>query len=139
MKYDRNFVIYLKFDITISMCRGASIFSSDVTMMSYFNITINISIITNLAFSRVLKIFIILFSHCKFFVKILFHHFTTVLAFFNHAINKIVNIFTQVWLKRLTKCIVNTYLFIAITTSNMFLIFVCIRIFMILFPIILRH
>ena len=64
---------------------------SDMTMISYFNITINISIITDLIFSRVLKIFIIFFSHHKFFVKMCFYHFTTILTFFDHNTNKTVN------------------------------------------------
>ena len=54
--------------INITLSR-ASIFSSDMTMISYFNIIINIIIITNPKFSRVQKIFIIFFSHHKFFVK----------------------------------------------------------------------
>ena len=76
--------------ITIYMCRS-SIFSSDMTMISYFNININISIITDPTFSRVLKIFIIFFSHHKFSVKMFFHHITGIFTFFNHAANKIVN------------------------------------------------
>ena len=38
-------------------------------MMSYFNITTSINIITDATFCRVLEIFIISFSHHKFFVK----------------------------------------------------------------------
>ena len=38
--------------------------------------------------------------------------FSTVFTFFNHTINKIINsIFIQVWLKRLTKFVINTYFF----------------------------
>ena len=80
----------------------ASIFSSDITMISYFNTTVNIIILTDQTFNRVLEIFIILFGHYKFFIKFYFY-FTTVLIFFDHIINKIVNsILTYVWLKRLT-------------------------------------
>ena len=50
---DRNFMIYLNFDVIISKCR-ASKFSSDLTIISYFNIIVNINIITNPTFSRVL-------------------------------------------------------------------------------------
>ena len=81
--------------------RRASIFSSDMTMISYFNISINISVTTNPTFRRVLKMFIVFFSRHKFFVKIFFHHFTTVhhmtslhftsLNFFDYIISKNVN------------------------------------------------
>ena len=63
--------LWFKIDIAISMCK-TSIFSSDMTMISYFNITINIIIIANPTFSRVLKIFIIFSGHHKFFVKMFF-------------------------------------------------------------------
>ena len=47
--------------------------------------------------SKVFKIFIIFYSHHKFFVKMFFHNVSTVFAFFDHTINKIVNsIFTYV-------------------------------------------
>ena len=42
-------------------------------MISYFDTIINIIVITDSTFSRVLKMFIIFFSHHKFFVKMLFH------------------------------------------------------------------
>ena len=60
-------------------------------MISYFNITINISIITDPSFNRFLKISIIFLSHHKFFVKMFFIHFTAVLGLFDDTINKIVN------------------------------------------------
>ena len=65
--------------------RRAPICSYDMTMISSFNITINIIVITDPTFSRS-------FSNHKFFVKRFFHDFTTVPAFFDHTINKIVNI-----------------------------------------------
>ena len=74
-------------DITISM-RRASIFSSDMTMIFYCNITINIVIITGPTFSGVLKILIIIFSYYKFYVKMFFHHITTIFTFFNRTANK---------------------------------------------------
>ena len=111
------------------MCR-TSLFSSDMTIISYFNITFIINIITNLTFSRAFKIFIIFFSHHKFFVKIIFHNISITLTLFDHIINKITNsFFTLVRLKRFTKLIINTYYFITITASNILLIFVCIRSF----------
>ena len=70
------------------MCR-ASIFSSDNAMISYFNTSINIIIITDPTFSRILTTFIVFFSHRKFFAKMFFHHFITMFTFFNHAINEI--------------------------------------------------
>ena len=63
---------------------------SDTTMIFYFNITINVIIITDPTFSRVLKIFIIFFGHRKFFVKMFFHHITAIFTFFNYTANKIV-------------------------------------------------
>ena len=57
-----------KLIIIISMCR-ISIFSSDTTIFSHFNITINITIITNPIFNWVFKIFIVFFSNYKFFVN----------------------------------------------------------------------
>ena len=78
---------------TWTICCRTSIFSSDIKMISYFNIIINI--IMDPALSRVPIIFIVFFSHHKFFVKIFFHHFTTIFTFFDHVSNKIVNsIFT---------------------------------------------
>ena len=111
------------------MCR-TSLFSSDMTIISYFNITFIINIIANLTFSRAFKIFIIFFSHHKFFVKIIFHNISITLTLFDHIINKITNsFFTLVRLKRFTKLIINKYYFITITASNILLIFVCIRSF----------
>ena len=111
-----------------------------MTKISYSNIIINIIIVTDRTFSRVLEISIVLFSHHKFFVKMLFHHVTAIFTFFDHIINKIVNcIFAEVCFKRLTKLIINTYYFIAITLSNMFLILVYIRLFWILLSIIFWH
>ena len=63
--------------------RRASIFSSDMTRIYYFNIIIiNIKIITDLTFSRLFKIFTISFSHHKFFVKIFFITSLQYLLFF---------------------------------------------------------
>ena len=93
-EYNRNFLIQFNLDITNSI-RRASILSSDMTMICYFNITITISIIAEPTFSRVLKIFIIHFCCHKFFVKMFFHDFNRVLALFDHTINKTGNsIFT---------------------------------------------
>ena len=74
------------------MCQ-ALIFSSDMTMISYFNIDINILIITNPAFnSIVLKILIILTSFHSLQVSLnFFYHTTIVLAFLNDTINKILS------------------------------------------------
>ena len=77
-------------DNTTSMCR-TSIFFSEVTLITYFNINIKIIIITDLKFNRVFKIFIIFFSHHKFFVKMFFHHITTLFTFLNHTANEIMN------------------------------------------------
>ena len=60
-----------KIDIRFSMCR-ASIFSSDIAMISNLNILINIIIITDLTFITVLKIFMVFFTHHKFFVNFFF-------------------------------------------------------------------
>ena len=85
-------ISWFNFDITIFMCL-VSIFSSDLTMISYFYIAINM--IPNQTFSIVLKILVMLFSHQGFLLKHFFHHIATIFTFFNHAINKIKNnIFT---------------------------------------------
>ena len=129
MKYDRHFVIYFNINITVFMCRS-SIFSSDMTMISYLNIIINIIIIPNSRFSRYLKILIAFFSHYKFFVKMLFHHATAVFTFFDYIINKIADyIFSQVCLKILAKLIIITNHFIAMTLTNLFLVLARIRLF----------
>ena len=65
-----------------------SIFSSDVTMMSFFNITFNKSVITNHSFCKAFKMFIIFFSHNKLFIKMLFHHATAIITFFDHISDK---------------------------------------------------
>ena len=61
----------LNIDITVSIPR-ISVFSTDMTMIFYFNIAIDVIIITDPTFSRTLKILITLFSHHNFFVKIFF-------------------------------------------------------------------
>ena len=66
----------------------ASIFLSEITMFSDFNIILNIIITIDEKFSRVLKLFIVLFSHYKFFVKMFFHCLTAIVTFFHHTINE---------------------------------------------------
>ena len=70
-EHDRNFAVYTDVDIIVS-ARCTPIFSSDVTMISYFNITFNKSIITDSTFSRDLNIFFIFFIHNKFLLWCLF-------------------------------------------------------------------
>ena len=72
------------------MCR-TFILSSDMTVISYFNITINIIIITDPTFIRVLKILMIFFSHHKFFAKRFFHPITTIFTFLDRTANKILS------------------------------------------------
>ena len=62
-----------------------------MTIMSYFERTTNISIIIDPTLTRVLKNFIIYFSHHIFFIKMFCHHITAALAFFYHLINEIGN------------------------------------------------
>ena len=91
------------------MCR-TSIFLNDMTMISYFNITINLVefLKSSLAFLFITS------SLLKFF-----HHITTIFTFFSHIANEILNT-----------------IFITIITRNMFLIFVSIRLIWILcFPL----
>ena len=95
------------------------LFSSDITKTSYFNITINIIIVTDLIFGRIFEIFIVFFSYYKFFVKVFF--ITSSQYLFSSII--------LLCFKRLTKLISNIYWFTSITASNMFPIFVCIRLF----------
>ena len=90
------------------------LFSSDITKTSYFNITINIIIVTDLIFGRIFEIFIVFFSYYKFFVKVFF--ITSPQYLFSSII--------LLCFKRLTKLISNIYWFTSITTSNMFSIFV---------------
>ena len=65
-------------------------FSSDMTMISYFSIIINIIIITYTTFSRVLKSslssLVIASSLLSFF-----YHVIAIFTFFDHTANKIVN------------------------------------------------
>ena len=95
------------------------LFSSDITKTSYFNITINIIIVTDLIFGRIFEIFIVFFSYYKFFVKV----------FFIISPQYLFSSITLLCFKKLTKLISNIYWFTSITTSNMFSIFVCIRLF----------
>ena len=62
-----------------------------MTLISYFNIIINIFIVTGPTFSRVFKILIVFFGHDEFFVKMFFYRVTAIFTFFNHTINNIVN------------------------------------------------
>ena len=106
--------------ILISLNSSAAfIFSSDITKIFYFNITINIIIVTDLIFGRIFEIFIVFFSYYKFFVKVFF--ITSSQYLFSSII--------LLCFKRLTKLISNIYWFTSITASNMFPIFVCIRLF----------
>ena len=106
--------------ILISLNSSAAfIFSSDITKIFYFNITINIIIVTDLIFGRIFEIFIVFFSYYKFFVKVFF--ITSPQYLFSSII--------LLCFKRLTKLISNIYWFTSITASNMFSIFICIRLF----------
>ena len=106
--------------ILISLNSSAAfIFSSDITKISYFNITSNIIIVTDLIFGRIFEIFIVFFSYYKFFVKV----------FFITSPQYLFSSITLLCFKKLTKLISNIYWFTSITTSNMFSIFVCIRLF----------
>ena len=79
----------IRHDIRISIGR-TSIFSSDMTSISYFNIIINTIIITDSTFSRVLKI-TSLVSHLVITSSLLKCFFITSLQYFDHTANKIVN------------------------------------------------
>ena len=106
--------------ILISLNSSAAfLFSSDITEISYFNITINTIIATDLIFGRIFEIFIVFFSYYKFFVKVFF--ITSPQYLFSSII--------LLCFKRLTKLISNIYWFTSITASNMFSIFICIRLF----------
>ena len=106
--------------ILISLNSSAAfIFSSDITKIFYFNITINIIIVTDLIFGRIFEIFIAFFSYYKFFVKVFF--ITSSQYLFSSII--------LLCFKRLTKLISNICWFTSITASNMFSIFICIRLF----------
>ena len=108
--------------ILISLNSSAAfLFSSDITEISYFNITINTIIATDLIFGRIFEIFIVFFSYYKFFVK--------VLKCFLSLHHNIYFLRSYYCFKRLTKLISNIYWFTSITTSNIFSIFVCIRLF----------
>ena len=90
--------------------RRATIFSSDMPMISNFNVIISIIIVTDLTFSRVLKICIVFFSHQKLFVKMFLHHVTAIFTLLDQIINETVNcISADVCLNRLTKLVINTY------------------------------
>ena len=56
-------------------------------MISYFNIIIDINIITNPSFS-VLKILIVILSYHRFIAKVLFLHTIELFTFFDHINNK---------------------------------------------------
>ena len=118
-----NTIIILWFNlrlILISLNSSAVfLFSSDITKTSYFNITINIIIVTDLIFGRIFEIFIVFFSYYKFFVKV----------FFITSPQYLFSSITLLCFKKLTKLISNIYWFTSITTSNIFSIFVCIRLF----------
>ena len=68
----------------------ASILSSDMTMITYFHISMNMIIATDPTFSKILKIFLVFFSHHKLFVKMFLHHVTAIFTFCDHIIIKIV-------------------------------------------------
>ena len=78
MEYDRNFIILSNLDITISICR-TSIFYSDMTMVFYLNITINIIILQIQYLVEFSKSSF--FSHCNYFL-IFFRHIITVFTLY---------------------------------------------------------
>ena len=57
-----------------------------MTMISFFNIVINIIIVLYPTFSRVFKVFIIFFSRHKFFVKFFRRHISAIFTFFDHNV-----------------------------------------------------
>ena len=71
----------------------ASKFLSEITMFSDFNIILNIIITIDQKFSGVLKLFIVLCSHYKFFVKKFFHRLTAIVTFFHHTINEMQTVY----------------------------------------------
>ena len=72
------------------MSKG-SIFSSDMTMISFFNIVINQIIFLYPTFSRVFKVFIIFFSRHKFFVKFFRRHISAIFTFFDHTVKDVLS------------------------------------------------
>ena len=81
-------MIQFNVNITISMC-SATTFSSDMTMISHFSITLNINMIGNPTFRRVLKSsssFLIIASS---FLKCVFHNISAKFASFDHTIKQI--------------------------------------------------
>ena len=102
------------------MCR-VSIFSSDMTMISYFNIIIIIIIATNATFIRILKILIVFFSDCKFFVKFFF---ITPLQYLFSSIILLIKYLTRSSPKYSLKGLLNlsstNTTFISTTSSNSF-------------------
>ena len=98
----QEFCDLIKTNITISM-RTAFIFSSNMTMISYFNIIINIIIITNPTLQLSLSALVIKFFY--FLTTSLQNLFSSIVV----TLIKILNcIFVIVCFKRLTKLIINT-------------------------------
>ena len=72
------------------MCR-ASKFSSDMTMITYFDIIINIIIVTNRNLVKFVKYSLPSLVITSSLLKRFSYHFTAILTFFDHTINEIVN------------------------------------------------
>ena len=64
------FVTYFKFKMTVLVSRS-SVFSGNVTMVSYFKISLHIFFITNMTTISRFEIFFIFVSHCQRFANIL--------------------------------------------------------------------
>ena len=107
-------------------------------LVTYFSTTTYISIVINPLFGRVPEIFIFIVVTSSFWN--VFHHIDILFTFFDYGFNKYWNrIFTKVWFNRLTKFIINAHYFITIIASNMFFIFVRMKLICILLSIFFWH
>lgn len=74
------------------LMRGASIFSSNLKMIFYFDINFFfILILANTTFDRIFKIFKDFFSHNKRFFKLSLNYSVTKFTFINHIIKKCID------------------------------------------------
>ena len=127
MKYYSHFFTNFQINITTPMTRS-SLFTTYMTMISDLIIINNNQFTKNLTNIRPFKFFILLSSHDQVFAEMLFDHISTIIIFFEIALNNFKNcIFLSMQHNIFTKFIVNTDKFISKTTKNVILIFLGIR------------
>ena len=109
------------------MC-SFSVFTSDVTMISYFIFRVSNQSTSNSTNISQFKSFILFCTHNQVFIKILSQNFSVIIILNKNRSNEFVNsILLSVQHNLFAIFIINTNNLISKATKNMILIFLCVR------------